>query len=91
MRGARWVVFLGRDRAEGAPIVEVSPEWAGPRFLTGVDPLLPLAALAAADGELGVFFQYHSGSVPMAGPPEPGLTALDPLAGRLALWLAERR
>ncbi|KJY28394.1 hypothetical protein VR45_32545 [Streptomyces sp. NRRL S-495] len=90
MRGARWVMFLGRNRAEGSPIAEISPEWAGPRFPAGADPLLPLAALPAADGELGFFFQYHPGSVPLAGPPDPGLTALDPLAGRLALWLAER-
>ncbi|MEK2490105.1 hypothetical protein WN990_11115 [Kitasatospora purpeofusca] len=90
MRGARWAVFLGRNRAEGSPVAEVSPEWAGPRFLAGADPLLPLTALAV-DGELGVYFQYHPGSVPLAGPPDPGRTALDPLAGRLALWLAERR
>ncbi|MER5863734.1 hypothetical protein [Kitasatospora sp. NPDC002040] len=90
MRGARWVMFLGWNRAEGSPIAEISPEWTSPRFMAGADPLLPLASLAAADGELSFFFQYHSGSVPLAGTPDPAPTALDPLASRLALWLTER-
>ncbi|MFJ4091229.1 hypothetical protein ACIPYS_06555 [Kitasatospora sp. NPDC089913] len=91
MRGARWVVFLGPDRAGGSPIAEISPEWESPRFPAGVDRSLPLASLAAGDGELSLFFQYHPGSVPRVGPRDPGPTALDPLAGRLALWLVERR
>lgn len=91
MRGARWVMFLGWNRAEGSPIAEISPEWASPRFMTGADPLLPLASLAPADGDLSFFFQYHSGSVPLAGPPDPDPNAPDPLSSRLALWLAERR
>ncbi|MFJ1757330.1 hypothetical protein [Kitasatospora sp. NPDC088134] len=90
MRGARWVMFRGWNRAEGAPIAEISPEWEKPRFMAGTDPLVPLESLASADGDLSFFFQYHAGSVPPAGPPAPP-RGLDPLAGRLAPWLAERR
>ncbi|MGW4811684.1 hypothetical protein ACWEPB_08570 [Kitasatospora cineracea] len=91
MRGARWVMFLGWNRAEGAPIAEMSPEWESPRLMAGTDPLAPLESLAPADGDLSFFFQYQAGSVPLAGPPDPPSRGLDPLAGRLALWLAERR
>ncbi|MGV9264947.1 hypothetical protein ACWDRR_09820 [Kitasatospora sp. NPDC003701] len=88
MRGARWVMFRGWNHAEGSPIAEISPEWASPRFMAGADPLLPLASLAGPDGDLNFFFQYHSRSVPLAGPPDPSPNRL---ASRLALWLAERR
>ncbi|WP_405021231.1 hypothetical protein OHV05_34330 [Kitasatospora sp. NBC_00070] len=89
MRGARWVVFLGGNRADGSPIAEISPEWAIPRFMSGVDPLVPLATLAPVDGDLSFFFRYHSGSVPLAAPPEPGPTTPESLSSRLALRLAE--
>ncbi|WP_395292240.1 hypothetical protein ACF9IK_00465 [Kitasatospora hibisci] len=62
-----------------------------PRSTAGADPLLPLTALAATDGDLGFLFQYHAGSVPPAGPPDPDPTAPDPLASRLALRLTEHR
>ncbi|MBD0674663.1 hypothetical protein [Streptomyces sp. CBMA156] len=77
MRGARWVMFLGWNHAGGSPIAEISPEWAGPRFMDGADPLLLLASLAPADGDgdLSFFFRYHSGSVPLAGSPDPDPTA----------------
>ncbi|MFD7731063.1 hypothetical protein ACFV6F_11855 [Kitasatospora phosalacinea] len=103
MRGARWVMFLGWNRAESSPIAEISAEWDKPRLMAGTDPLTPLESLAPADGDLSFFFQYHAGSVPLAGPSDPSPRSydppgpsgppsggLDPLAGRLALWLAER-
>lgn len=91
MRGARWVMFLGWNRAEGSPIAEISPEWESPRFMAGADPLLPLASLAPAGGDLSFFFQYHPGSVPLTGPPDPAPTAPDPLSSRLAMWLVRLR
>ncbi|GAA2127936.1 hypothetical protein GCM10009759_79940 [Kitasatospora saccharophila] len=90
MRGTRWVMSRGWNGAEGAPIAEISPEWEKPRLMAGTDPLAPLESLAPADGDLSFFFKYHAGTVPLAGPPDPP-GSLDPLAGRLALWLAERR
>ncbi len=71
MRGARWVMFLGWNGAEGAPIAEFSPEWENPRLMAGTDPLTPLESLAPTDGELNFFFQYRAGSVPLAGRGRP--------------------
>ncbi len=87
MRGARWVMFHGRNFTGGTAIAEVSAEWAGPRFMVEADRLLPLDSLAPDGDDLSLFFHYQPGSVPLSRPPDPGPTVYGPRLDRLILPL----